>query len=179
MTNVELRVVNASDEDVQPGEIGEIVTRGPHVIRQYHKRPEADAAAFRGGWFHTGDMARLEEDGYLTVVDRREDTIISGGENVYPQEVEEVLYGHAKVLECTVFGIPDEKWVEAVCAAIVVRPGCEVTEEEIMDYCKINLAAYKRPKRVQFMESLPKTPSGKIQKQKLRELHWRGTGRKI
>lgn len=179
MTNVDLRVVDASDNDVRPGEVGEMVTRGPHVIRQYLNRPEANATTFRGGWFHTGDMARLAEDGYLTIVDRKTEMIISGGEHVYPQEVEEVLYGHPAVLECAVFGIPDEKWVEAVCAAIVVRPGCEVTEGEIMDYCRTNLAVYKRPKRVQFMESLQKTASGKIQKQVLREPYWRGRDRKI
>jgi acyl-CoA synthetase (AMP-forming)/AMP-acid ligase II len=151
-----------------PGNIGEVITRGPHVMKGYLNLPEANEEAFRNGWFHTGDMVRIDEDGFITIVDRKDDMIISGGENIYPREIENVLYTHPKIKEVVVFGIPDEKWVESVCAAVILRENETLTEEEIINYCKENLASYKKPRKVRFCESFPKSPVGKILKEELK-----------
>jgi acyl-CoA synthetase (AMP-forming)/AMP-acid ligase II len=175
----EVRVVDSDGGEVAPGEVGEIVARGPQIMTEYYKEPEETAASLRGGWFHTGDLARAESGGFLTIVDRSKDMIISGSENIYPKEVEEVLYMHPAVQDAAVFGIPDEKWGEAVCAAIVLKEGECATEAQIIDFCRANLASYKKPRRVKFVDALPRTSIGKIAKAELREPYWQGRERKI
>jgi acyl-CoA synthetase (AMP-forming)/AMP-acid ligase II len=176
---VEMRLADANGADVPEGEVGEIVVRGPNVMREYHGAPDATAEAFRGGWFHTGDLAKRDAQGFYTIVDRAKDMIISGSENIYPKEIEEVLYLHPAVQDAAVFGIPDEKWGEAVCAALVLRSGMQVSEAEIIEHCRAHLASYKKPKLVKFIASMPRTSIGKIAKSELREPYWRGRGRSI
>jgi fatty-acyl-CoA synthase len=165
--NVETRVVRDDGTDVDIGEVGEIVHRSPHLMLGYLDDPAATAAAFEGGWFHSGDLATLDAEGYLTVVDRKKDMIKTGGENVSSREVEETLYQLAGVLEAAVVGLPDARWVEAVTAVIVQRPGAELTEAGVLAHCA-GLAGFKRPKRIVFVESLPKNASGKVMKRDLR-----------
>jgi fatty-acyl-CoA synthase len=166
---VDLRVVNEKDEDVTPGETGEIVTRGPHVMKEYLNLPEANSEAFKNGWFHTGDIARINEDGYITIVDRKKDLIISGGENIYPREIELVLNAHPKIKEAVVFGIPDNKWGESVCAAVILKDNEVLEEEEIIKYTKENLASYKKPRKVIFYDEFPRNATGKIVKEEMKE----------
>ncbi|MDY6842486.1 MAG: long-chain fatty acid--CoA ligase [Thermodesulfobacteriota bacterium] len=169
LTCVEVRIVDDDDNDVACGEIGEIVYRSPMVMKEYYKNPEATEEAFRGGWFHSGDLVRQDEDGYIYIVDRKKDMIISGGENIYPAEVENVLYGHSKVLEAAVLGIPDPQWGESVSAFIVLKQGEEATAEELIEFCKKNLASYKKPKSIEFVDSLPRNTQGKVLKYELKE----------
>jgi fatty-acyl-CoA synthase len=166
--NVETRVVDDDMRDVAPGEVGEIVHRSPQLMTGYYKDPERTAEAFHGGWFHSGDLAVVDADGYITVVDRKKDMIKTGGENVASREVEETLYAHPAVSEVAVVGLPDARWIEAVTAVVVPRPGHEVTEDELVEFCRGRLAHFKAPKRVIFVESLPKNPSGKVLKRSLR-----------
>jgi fatty-acyl-CoA synthase len=166
---VDLRVVDENDQDVMPGGIGEVITRGPHVMKGYLNLPEANEEAFKNGWFHTGDVARIDEDKFITIVDRKKDMIISGGENIYPREIEVVLQAHPKIKEVTVFGIPDPKWGESVCAGVILKENERVTEEEVIRYVKENLASYKKPKKVVFYESFPKNSVGKIVKSELKK----------
>ena len=165
----EIKVVDANDERAGPGQIGEVCVRGKHVMTGYWKNPELTAAALEGGWYHTGDLGYLDERGYLFLTDRKSDMIISGGENVYPTEVENVIYTHPAVLECSVVATPDERWGEIVHAVIVVRDGAQVSSEEIIEHCRQTLAGYKCPKKVTFLESLPKTVIGKISRKVMRE----------
>ncbi|GAB3904750.1 hypothetical protein GCM10027612_73150 [Microbispora bryophytorum subsp. camponoti] len=169
--NVETRVVDADGNDVPPGEIGEIVHRSPHAILGYLDDPEKTAEAFRGGWFHSGDLGVMDEEGYLTVVDRIKDMIKTGGENVASREVEEVVYEHPAVAEVAVVGVRHPSWIEAVVAIIVTKPGTAVTEEELRAHVRARLAAFKVPKAVAFVDALPKNPSGKILKRELRDRH--------
>lgn len=171
LVGVEIRVVNSENQDVPPGEVGEIVYRGPNMMLEYYKNPEATAEAFAGGWFHSGDMVRLDEEGFVYVVDRKKDMVNSGGENVYPAEVEEVLYMHEKILEAAVIGIPSEKWGESVHAVVVPKPGQTLTGEEVIDFCAKHLAAYKKPRSVEFIAALPRNAAGKVLKTRLREKH--------
>jgi len=166
---IEIRVVDDDDNDVPVGEVGEAIYRGPTVMREYYKAPEATAAAMRGGWFHSGDLVRQDEEGYIYIVDRKADMVISGGENIYPAEIEEVLYKHPKILECAVIGVHDEEWGESVKCCVVCKEGEEMTEEEVVEYCKEHLASYKKPKSVDFMDALPRNPAGKVLKTVLRE----------
>jgi len=165
--NVETRVVRDDGTDVEVGEVGEIVHRSPHLMSGYLDDLEKTAAAFAGGWFHSGDLATLDAEGYLTVVDRKKDMIKTGGENVASREVEEALYRLDGVSEVAVIGLPDPKWVEAVTAVIVPKPGAALTEAAVLTHCAC-LAGYKRPKRVFFAEALPKNASGKVMKRELR-----------
>jgi long-chain acyl-CoA synthetase len=151
------------------GEIGELVVRGPQVMRGYWNRPDESAAALRGGWLHTGDVARMDEDGYFWIVDRKKDVIISGGMNVYPREVEEPLYTHPKVREAVAVGLPHERWGEMVKLYVVLQPGQSATEREILDFCHERMAAYKVPKSVEFRPDLPKSMVGKVLRRALRE----------
>lgn len=176
---VEVRVVNEKGEDVKPGEVGEVIARGPNIMLGYWKRPEDTAEAIRDGWYYSGDMATVDDEFYLYIVDRRKDMIISGGENIYSIEVENVLYKHPAILEATVIGVPDEKWGEAVKAVCVLKPGESATAEEIIAHCKQHLASYKAPKSVDFVESLPKSGAGKILKREVREPYWRGHNRRV
>jgi acyl-CoA synthetase (AMP-forming)/AMP-acid ligase II len=168
---IEVRVVDDQDNDVPVGEIGEAIYRGPNVMKEYYKNPEATAEAMKNGWFHSGDLVRQDEEGYIYVVDRKKDMIISGGENIYPAEIEEVLYTHPKIVECAVIGAFDEEWGESVKAVVVCTQGEELTEEEVVDYCKQHLASYKKPKLVGFVDALPRNPAGKVLKTVLREEH--------
>jgi acyl-CoA synthetase (AMP-forming)/AMP-acid ligase II len=166
---VHVRIVDLQENDVSSGHVGEIVLQSKHVMQEYWKKPEDTAETMLGGWLHTGDMGYYDEKGYIYIVDRRKDMIISGGENIYPREVEETLYRHPAVLEAAVIGVPDPYWVERVHAVISLKEGSSATEKEITDFCKRNLARYKAPKSVEFVESLPKNPSGKILKRELRD----------
>jgi fatty-acyl-CoA synthase len=167
---VDLRVVDDNDQDVQPGRTGEVITRGPHVMKGYLNLPEANQESFKNGWFHTGDIARIDEEGFITIAGRKKDMIISGGENIYPREIELVLNTHPKIRETTVFGIPDEKWGESVCAAVILKPNETLLEEEIITYCKENLASYKKPRKVIFCQSFPRNTTGKVIKEKMKEI---------
>lgn len=166
---VELRIV-AGGREQPPGEPGEILVRGPNVMAGYHHRPQETARALAGGWLHTGDLGSLDPQGYLYVLDRRDDLIISGGENVYPAEVEGALLEHPAVAEAGVAGIPDPRWGQAVLAAVRLRPGMEVSEEALRAFCRERLAGYKVPARILVVESLPRTASGKLMRRRLAEL---------
>jgi long-chain acyl-CoA synthetase len=164
---VEMQVVDENDEPVAQGEVGEIVIRGHNIMKGYWQRPEATAEAMRGGWFHSGDMARVDEDGYFYIVDRKKDLIIRGGYNVYPREVEEVLYEHPKIREAAVVGVPHDEWGEEIGAAVVLHEGEELSPEEVSAYVKNRIAAYKYPRVVWFNDELPKGPTGKILKREI------------
>jgi fatty-acyl-CoA synthase len=166
--NVETRVVDDTMRDVKPGEIGEIVHRSPQLLTGYFRDEAHTAAAFAGGWFHSGDLATIDDEGYITVVDRRKDMIKTGGENVASREVEEVLYRLPQVEETAVIGLPHSYWVEAVTAVIVVKQGHSLTEEEVVAHCLARMAHFKAPKKVVFADSLPRNPSGKLLKRELR-----------
>ncbi len=167
--NVETRVVNDALQDVAVGEVGEIVHRSPHLMLGYFNDPERTAASFDGDWFHSGDLAVIDDEGYLTVVDRKKDMIKTGGENVASREVEEMIYRLPAVSEVAVIGLPDAKWVEAVTAVIVVKAGQQLTEAEVLAHCNEHMATFKSPKRVVFTDALPKNPSGKLLKRELRQ----------
>jgi fatty-acyl-CoA synthase len=169
--NVETRVVDEALRDVKPGEVGEIVHRSPHLMLGYFHDDERTKAAFEGGWFHSGDLATIDDEGYITVVDRKKDMIKTGGENVASREVEEMIYRLPAVSEVAVVGVPHPKWVEAVVAVIVVKAGQSLAEDEVIAHCTQHLAGFKTPKRVVFAASLPKNPSGKLLKRELREGH--------
>src|ERR1700685_213766 len=162
--DVQMRVVDAEDHEQPEGEVGEIVIRGPNVMKGYWQRPEATAEALRDGWFHSGDLARSDEDGYFYIVDRKKDLIIRGGYNVYPREIEEVLYEHPAVAEAAVIGLPHPSLGEEVGAAVALKPGASITGEELRDYVKGQVAAYKYPRHVWIVDALPKGGTGKIQK---------------
>ncbi len=166
---IEIRVVDDDGNDVPMGTIGEAIYRGPTIMKEYYKEPKATAEAMRGGWFHSGDLVKRDVEGYIYVVDRKKDMIISGGENIYPAEIEEVLYKHPKILECAVLGVHDEKWGESIKAVVVCKPGEQLSEQEVIDYCKSHLASYKKPRSVDFVESLPRSALGKVLKRVLRE----------
>ncbi len=173
---VEMRVVDANDQDVPADgkSIGEIVARGDGVMEGYWRQPEATAEAFRGGWFHTGDMATLNEEGYFLVVDRKKDIIVSGGENISSLELEKALLAHPSVLEACVIPVPDEKWGEVPKALIVLKPNASLTESELIDFCRTRISHYKCPRSVEFVDNLPKTATGKILKKDLRKKYWHG-----
>ncbi len=159
----------ASGADMPLGERGEVTVRGPMVMRGYWRQPEATAKAVRNGWMHTGDIGYLDADGYLYVVDRLKDVIISGGENIYSQEVENIIHLHPAVKDCAVFGLPDPKWGEIVHAVVVPKPGCTVTPEEIIAHCRASIASYKCPKTVQIrLIALPLSGTNKVLKAQLR-----------
>lgn len=167
--NVETRVVNDQGEDVAVGEIGEVVHRSPQLLKEYYKNPEKTAEAFAGGWFHSGDLATLDEEGYLTIVDRKKDMIKTGGENVSGREVEETVYAHAAVAEVAVIGLPHSRWIEAVTAVVVTKSGAASDADSIIAHCRGSLAGFKVPKAVVFVDELPRNPSGKILKRDLRQ----------
>jgi acyl-CoA synthetase (AMP-forming)/AMP-acid ligase II len=178
-TAVHLRVVDEVDRDVPVGETGEIVVRGDLVMKGYWNRPDATAETLRNGWLHTGDVGHVDGDGYVYITDRRKDLIISGGANVYPREVEEVLCAHPAVYEAAVIGVPDETWGESVKALVVLRPGAEATAAQLIEHCRRHLASYKKPRSVEFLPELPKNAYGKILKRELREPFWTGHERRV
>jgi long-chain acyl-CoA synthetase len=169
---VHVRIVDDNDKDVELGQVGEIIVKSKHVMREYWKKPEDTKKTIVNGWLHTGDLGYYDEKGNVYIADRKKDMIITGGENVYPREVEEVLYKHPAVLEAAVIGIPDPYWVEKVHAIISLKKGVTATAEEIMAFSKKHLAGYKTPKSVEFVEALPKNAAGKIVKKELREKYW-------
>jgi len=165
----EVKVVDEAGKEVAVGEVGEILIRGPVVMKGYYKDPQATAEAIRGDWLHTGDLAKVDEEGYIYIVDRKKDIIVSGGVNIYPREVEEVLYAHPKVAEAAVIGVPDEKWGETIKALVVPKEGQTLSEEEVIGFCRENLASYKKPTSVKFLTALPKNAAGKVLKAELRK----------
>ena len=164
---------------VPNGTIGEICARGPQVMKGYWNQPEATAEAIRDGWMDTGDAATLDDEGYLYVQDRVKDMIVSGGENVYPRVIEEVLFKHPAIADAAVIGIPDQKWGEAVKAVVQLRPGATATEAELIEHCRGQLGGFELPQSVDFIEALPRNASGKVLKRELREPYWEGHGRRV
>jgi fatty-acyl-CoA synthase len=167
--NVETRVVDADMNDVKPGAIGEIVHRSPQLLLGYYNDPVKTAAAFAGGWYHSGDLATIDTGGYITVVDRVKDMIKTGGENVASREVEEIIYRLPAVSEVAVVGLPDSRWIEAVTAVVVIKRDAALTEETVVNHCAVSMARFKVPKRVIFVDAIPKNPSGKLLKRELRQ----------
>ena len=167
--NVETRVVDDQMHDVPPGEVGEIVHRSPHLMLGYFHDDERTRASFEGDWFHSGDLATIDDEGFITVVDRKKDMIKTGGENVASREVEEMIYRLPQVSEVAVIGLPDPRWVEAVTAVIVLKSGQTLLEADVIAHCTTHMATFKSPKRVVFTDSLPKNPSGKLLKRELRQ----------
>lgn len=166
---VHVRIVNGHGEDVQLGEVGEIIAKSKSLMAEYWNRPDETRSALKDGWLHTGDLGYYDETGNIYLVDRKKDMIITGGENVYPREVEEVLYRHPAIEEAAVIGVQDPYWVERVHAVAVLKKGAKGDDREIMDFCKQHLARFKAPKSVEFVDTLPKNPQGKILKRELRE----------
>ena len=170
--NIEVRLVDSLDREVPVGEIGEVTVKAPNVMKGYWNLPQETATALRNGWLHTGDLAIKDENGYFYIVDRKKDMIISGGENIYSAEVENALYCHPAVLEAAVIGVPDPKWGERVHAVVVLKPGWEATEAEIIARCREFISGYKVPKSVEFVSEMPKSGAGKILKRNLRDKYW-------
>jgi long-chain acyl-CoA synthetase len=167
IAGVEMRAVDDEGNEVPQGEVGEIAIRGHNVMKGYWNRPDATEEVMRDGWFHSGDMATVDEDGYFFIVDRKKDMIIRGGYNVYPREIEEVLYEHPAVSEAAVVGVPDESMGEEVGAAVVLNPDASASADEIRAFVKERVAAYKYPRRIWFPDELPKGPTGKILKREI------------
>jgi fatty-acyl-CoA synthase len=178
---VQLKVVNDQGQEIKKDdrEVGEIIVKGDIVTKGYWKLPEETEKSIRDGWLYTGDLAVMDGEGYVTIVDRKKDMILTGGENVYSTEVENILYMHPAVLECAVVGIPDPKWGEAVKGIVVLKSGWSATEDEIIQFCKEKIAHYKAPKSVDFIGALPRTGSGKIHKKGLKDKYWEGYGKKV
>jgi acyl-CoA synthetase (AMP-forming)/AMP-acid ligase II len=177
--DTEVRVVDEKDKDLPPGEVGEVIMRGDFVMKGYWKDPELTAETIRDGWLHTGDMGMFDEGGYLYLTDRKKDMIISGGFNIYPNEVENALVEHPAVFEAVVVGVPDDKWGEAVKALVVLRSGAKATEEELIEHCRERLASYKKPKSVDFVESIPRNATGKVLRRLVREPYWQDKTRRV
>ena len=175
----DLRVVNDAFEDVRPGEIGEIVVKGPDIMQGYWQSPELTAEVMRDGYYLTGDLATVDERGYVFIVDRKKEMIISGGFNIYPTEVEQVLYSLPEVFEAAVVGVPDEQWGEAVRAVVVLKPGQSLSAEAIIEHCGQSLAGFKKPRAVDFVQELPKNPNGKVVRRLIREAYWQNSERRI
>jgi fatty-acyl-CoA synthase len=167
--HTEVRIVRPDGSDAEVGELGELWVKGPNVTPGYWNRPDANQSSFTDGWLHTGDAARIDEEGFYTIVDRWKDMYISGGENVYPAEVENVLHQLAAIAEAAVIGIPSEQWGEVGMAIVAVKPGQSITEAEIYAHCEANLARFKRPRLIQFVDALPRNATGKIHKPTLRK----------
>jgi acyl-CoA synthetase (AMP-forming)/AMP-acid ligase II len=168
----QVRVVDEGDEDVPAWEVGEIICRGDNVMKGYWRQPEATEETLRNGWLHTGDLGVFTDDRELYVVDRKKDMILSGDENVYPAEIEEVLHSHPSILESAVIGVPDKRWGETVKAVVVLKEGAKANAEEIIEFCKKRLSGYKKPTSVDFVDELPRNPSGKVLKRELKKPYW-------
>jgi acyl-CoA synthetase (AMP-forming)/AMP-acid ligase II len=179
MFGSDVRVVDPLGADVEPGEIGEVIYRGMGLMEGYWRRPDDTSAAIRDGWFHTGDAGSMDADGFLFIRDRIKDMIVSGGENIYPAELESTLMGHPAVADVAVIGVPDDRWGESVRAIVVRRPDAELSEQELIDWSRERLAGFKRPRSVSFTDTIPRNPSGKILKRELRERYWAGRDRQV
>ncbi len=177
--NVDIGVVDPDGQPVAIGEIGEIVSRGDNVMLEYYNEPDQTAAFFKHGWAWTGDVGTIDDEGFITLVDRSKDMIISGGENVYPKEIENAIYEHDDVYECAVFGIPDDKWGEVPAAYVSLKEGATISEDDLVAHCADRLARFKRPRLVKFVDDFPKTPIGKIQKNLLKDPYWEAQVKKI
>jgi acyl-CoA synthetase (AMP-forming)/AMP-acid ligase II len=169
-----IKILDTDKNEVPAGQVGELYSRGPMLFKEYYKLPEKTAGAFHNGWFSAGDMAKQDEDGFYNIVDRKDNMIITGGEHVYPSEVEEAVGSHECVFDCAVIGLPDDKWGEKVAVVVITKPGTDrntITDKDIMECCREKLAGYKRPKEVIFIsqDEMPRTPTGKILHRKLRE----------
>ena len=171
LPGVDILIVDDSGREVPPGASGEIIARGPQIAKGYHKRPRETAEAFQNGWFHTGDVGKMDEEGYLFILDRKKDMVVTGGENVYTSEVEAAISQHPEVREVAVIGIPDERYGEALFAVIVPAPGHALSADKIIAHCRTQIGGYKIPRRMAFVDALPKTAIGKIMKQDLRRIY--------
>jgi long-chain acyl-CoA synthetase len=178
-TDLEVRILDEYDRELPPGQMGEIVVRGEVVMRGYWRNPKATDETLRGGWLHTGDLGIMDDKGYVYILDRAKDMIISGGENIYSREIEDVILRHPAVLETAVIGVPDETWGEAIKAIVALREGKKATQEEIINFCKDQMASYKKPKSVEFVDAIPKNAYGKVLKRELREKYWAGESRRV
>ena len=176
---VELKILASAGKSAGVGEAGEILVRHPNLMRGYWNDPSATAEVLRDGWLAMGDMGYLDEQGFLFIIDRKKDLIISGGENIHPREVERALEQHDAVKQCAVIGIPDERWGEAVCACVVLNEGQTPQADELVEHCRKLIASYKKPKKIVFMEKLPRLAMGKVDKPSLRAPYWRGQGRQV
>ncbi|WP_030263156.1 class I adenylate-forming enzyme family protein [Streptomyces violens] len=177
--DTEIRVVDEAGRELGPREVGEVIVRGPDCVREYWQEPELSAETFKDGWVHTGDLAWMREDGYLFLVDRKKDMIISGGFNIYCTEVEAVLYEHPAVREACVVGVPDERWGEAVKAVVVAHEGRAITPDELIEFCAERLDRYKKPRSVEFVSQLPHNRNGKLDRKAVREPYWADTARRV
>lgn len=175
----ELKIVDSEGNEVPRGTVGEVIVSGPNVMLGYWKKPDETAAAVRGGWMHTGDAAWMDEDGFIYIADRLKDMIITGGENVYSAEVENVILQHPAVASCAVIGIPSTEWGESVCAVIVLKPGCAADADDIREHCRARIGGFKCPRTVEFREALPLSGAGKILKSELRKPYWEGLSRGV
>jgi acyl-CoA synthetase (AMP-forming)/AMP-acid ligase II len=172
----EIKIVTPDGKEAKPGESGELLARGPNIMKGYWNRPEETEAALRDGWLHTGDVARIDEEGYVYLLDRMKDMVITGGENVYSSEVEAVLHRHSEVAEAVIIGVPDAKLGETIMAVIVPKPGAKPSEEAIAQHCRQALGGYKIPRRFAFVERLPRSAMGKVLKNELRKTYSGGAG---
>jgi acyl-CoA synthetase (AMP-forming)/AMP-acid ligase II len=179
LTNVELKIVDDEGSQVLNGDVGEVLVKGDHIMKGYWNQPDETAKTLKNGWIHTGDLGFSDPNGYIFLVDRKKDMIISGAFNIYSREIEEVISLHPKVQDVAVVGVPDEKWGEAVKALVIPKAGVELMENEIIDFCRTRLASFKKPKTVEVVQSLPYNPYGKIQKSVIKEQYWKGYDRKI
>jgi acyl-CoA synthetase (AMP-forming)/AMP-acid ligase II len=179
VAGTQIRIVDGRGRELPAGEIGEIVARGPQLMQEYWKMPAATAATVEDGWLHTGDAGRLDGEGYLYICDRIKDLIISGGENIYPREIEDVLVRHPAVLEAAVIGIPHEAYGETLMAVVAIRHGVSVAADDLVDFCAGQLGRYKIPRKIEFVEKLPRNASGKVLKKELRAPYWRGRARAV
>ncbi len=179
VVDYEVAIVDEQGNRTPVGEVGEIVIRGEAMTKGYWDLPHETAATIRDGWLHTGDFGKFDKENYVYIVDRKNDMIISGGKNIYPREIEEVIYSHEAVLETAVIGVPDDYWGESVKAFVVLKNGMNATEEEIINLCKSTIASYKKPRSVEFLPQLPKSPTGKILKRVIREPYWNGHERRV
>lgn len=179
--NVDTRVVDPEGKDVAPGEIGEIVSRGDNLMIEYYNEPEQTREFFKlgDGWGWSGDVGTIDEDGFITLIDRSKDMIISGGENIYPKEIEDAIYQLPQVAECAVFGVPDDKWGEVPAAYLKLKPGTKLHGDRVKQHCAEKLAQFKRPRIVNFVDDFPRTPIGKIQKNVLKEEYWSRRAKRI
>jgi acyl-CoA synthetase (AMP-forming)/AMP-acid ligase II len=179
MFGAEMRVVDPEERDLPPGEIGEIVYRGIGLMQGYWRRPQDSAEAIRQGWFHTGDAGTVDDEGFIYIKDRIKDMVVSGGENIYPAELEGVLAGHPDVADVAVIGVPDDTWGEVVKAIVALRPGSTLDGDGLIEWSRSRLAGFKRPRSVDLVEEVPRNPSGKILKRELRERYWSGQDRRV